>query len=69
VIQFEKPDHTSSDEYRRLYEHTLALNAAAHNFYVTVKPWLHHESDFLKATIQDLKYMLAKMEKDGVYHY
>lgn len=43
--------------------------AAAHNFYVTVKPWLHHETDFLKATIEDLRHELARLEPDGKYHY
>jgi len=69
VSEFEKPDHTSSDEYRRLYQYMLSLSSAAHNFYITVRPWLHHESDFLKATIGDLKHELARSQKDGEYRY
>lgn len=57
------------EEIERLEKQLSAMRSAAHNFYVTVKPWLHHESDLLKATLSDLKHELAKVEKDGVYLY
>ena len=36
------------------------LASAAHNFYVTVVPWMHHKSNFLIATEKDLKHVLGK---------
>lgn len=59
----------AKEEIEKLEKELSAMRAAAHNFYVTVKPWLHHESDMLKATIADLKHELAKGEENGVYLY
>lgn len=63
------PLDDANEEIERLEKELSAMRSAAHNFYVTVKPWLHHESDMLKATVSDLKHELAKGEKDGVYLY
>lgn len=47
------------------------LACAAHNFLVTVRPWMHHKTSFLSATIADLKYELSKVlddyKPDGIY--
>lgn len=72
-MNFEHMDQDQLEDLREeiesLEKSLSAIRAASHNFYVTVKPWLHHESDMLKATIADLKHELAKGEKDGVYLY
>lgn len=72
IAYLQKMLEESIEERKRLSEENRdirAMRSAAHNFYVTVKPWLHHESSMLKATIADLKHELAKGEKDGVYLY
>ena len=43
------------------------LASAAHNFYVTVMPWMHHMSDFLIAAEKDLRSALGKHINDVIY--
>ena len=52
----------------KIFRSFTAIASASHNFYVTVKPWMHHKDDWLIATEKDLRFTLGQFFTDDIQY-